>query len=542
MGRNGEFSIVDLFAGPGGLAEGFSQVRATDGSRPFRIGLSVEKDNAAHATLLLRTFLRQFPDGPPSEYYDFLNSGASEPDWSILYPAEWSKAESEALKLTLGDHEAWQLLETRLRKLRETYGDDTIVVGGPPCQAYSLVGRARNRGIKGYTPEGDDRHHLYQEYIRILEELRPAAFVMENVKGMLSSAVSGGKIFERILVDLRSACSEGYNLVALTPRQGSDRQGRLARAELRPSDFIIRAERHGLPQARHRVMIIGLRADLFDAECLIEEARGLLLERPEQPVEAVLDGMPRLRSGLSRSEDSFDQWRQTISDALTELSNTPLDADKGILNRFRNRIGKLQAQLESSPPLSRSSKTPNGLGRACSSELQHWISDPSLRALPNNMTRSHMPSDLGRYLFCAVYAEVAANSPKAAAFPTWLAPDHRNWNSGKFADRFRVQMRGGPATTVTSHISKDGHYFIHPDASQCRSLTVREAARLQTFPDNYYFKGNRTEQFVQVGNAVPPFLAKQIGGALLSLLTDKRFRRCLRPTPSRSIQNELINS
>jgi DNA (cytosine-5)-methyltransferase 1 len=404
------------------------------------------------------------------------------------------------------------------------------------------VGRARNRGIKGYTPEGDDRHHLYQEYIHILEELRPAAFVMENVKGMLSSSVSGGKIFERILADLKNACSEGYTLVALTPRQGSDRQSGSDRSELRPSDFIVRAERHGLPQARHRVMIIGLRDDLFDAECVMEEARGLLLERPEQPVEAVLDGMPRLRSGLSRSEDSFDQWRQTISDALTELSNTPLDADKGILNRFRNRIGKLQAQLESGSPLSRSSKTPNGLGKACNLELQHWISDPSLRALPNNTTRSHMPSDLGRYLFCAVYAEVAANSPKAAAFPASLAPDHRNWNSGKFADRFRVQMRGGPATTVTSHISKDGHYFIHPDASQCRSLTVREAARLQTFPDNYYFKGNRTEQFVQVGNAVPPFLAKQIGDALLSLLTDEKFRRCSRPESSRSVQNELINS
>jgi DNA (cytosine-5)-methyltransferase 1 len=129
-----------------------------------------------------------------------------------------------------------------------------------------------------------------------------------------------------------------------------------------------------------------------------------------------------------------------------------------------------------------------------------------------------MASDLSRYLFAAVYGELVKVSPKASDFPESLAPEHLNWNSGKFADRFRVQLWEQPSTTITSHISKDGHYFIHPDPEQCRSLTVREAARLQTFPDNYYFKGNRTEQFIQVGNAVPPFLAKQIGDALFALL------------------------
>jgi DNA (cytosine-5)-methyltransferase 1 len=130
-----------------------------------------------------------------------------------------------------------------------------------------------------------------------------------------------------------------------------------------------------------------------------------------------------------------------------------------------------------------------------------------------------MPADLGRYFYAALYGKIVGISPKARSFPSELAPDHRSWKTGKFADRFRVQVWNMPATTITSHIAKDGHYFIHPDPAQCRSLTVREAARLQTFPDNYFFKGNRTQQFIQVGNAVPPFLARKVAAALRNLLT-----------------------
>ncbi len=131
-----------------------------------------------------------------------------------------------------------------------------------------------------------------------------------------------------------------------------------------------------------------------------------------------------------------------------------------------------------------------------------------------------MVSDLHRYLFASCYAKEYQYSPKLNMFPPGLLPNHRNVDDENvpFDDRFRVQISGAPSTTIVSHISKDGHYYIHHDPSQCRSLTVREAARLQTFPDNYFFEGTRTQQYHQVGNAVPPFLAKQLGESVASFL------------------------
>ena len=135
-----------------------------------------------------------------------------------------------------------------------------------------------------------------------------------------------------------------------------------------------------------------------------------------------------------------------------------------------------------------------------------------------------MDSDLYRYLFVSAYGEARGVSPCLKDFPTELLPEHKNVNQNgedqKFADRFKVQLWNKPASTITSHISKDGHYFIHPDPVQCRSLTVREAARLQTFPDNYYFEGNRTQQYHQVGNAVPPLLANQLAAIVYKIFQE----------------------
>lgn len=515
-----EYAVVDLFAGPGGLAEGFSSVRTDDGKRPFRIALSVEKDVAAHTTLLLRSFLRQFDELPP-EYYRFLNGEAPEPDWRSSYPGQWAAAEREALLLELGHEDTAEVLNPRLDEIANAYQGNVILIGGPPCQAYSLAGRARNRGVKGYVAEEDRRHYLYQEYIDILGRLRPAAFVMENVKGMISSSLNGDKVFERVLEDLSApnGRKDEYQLVPLSTQP--TRQ--LRTSGIRPStnEFVIRTEDFGLPQMRHRVIVVGIRHDVARR---INEARlatGLLRDTDEarSSVRHVLGGMPKLRSGLSRAKDSEAAWREEVSDAMADVvemvSALPNEVAEALCEPaidYKRRFNSDEAILP------RSGDRPVGIGADCPNELRSWILDAELKALANNETRSHMPSDFARYFFTALYGEVFGASPKMRHFPPGLAPDHRSWTIGSFPDRFRVQLWDQPSTTVTSHISKDGHYYIHPDPLQCRSLTVREAARLQTFPDNYLFRGNRTQQYVQVGNAVPPFLAKKLAQSVLKTL------------------------
>lgn len=514
------YAVVDIFAGPGGLAEGFSRVCDGDGNSAYSIALSVEKDKAAHATLRFRAFLRQFSnEGFPSSYYDFVNGRIDEPNWSELFPAQWAAAEAEAWLIELGLKGVSTRINRKLDQIRKANDGNVILIGGPPCQAYSLAGRVRNQGIGGYVPKKDKRHFLYREYIRILDRLRPVAFVMENVKGILSSSVDGhSRIFDKVLADLRADRGDGvrYELIALAPR--SRRLPEVGRLRPAAADFLVRAEDFGVPQARHRVIIVGIRSDI--AERFTNASLTGLLERYKRKatVANVLDGMPRLRSGVSRGADREDDWKQLVLDAIDCIGelDTGLPDEQQIA--FTQMVCQLRSQFIANPiPL----RTGQGVGisEACPPYLRHWIVDPAISRLPNHASRAHMPSDLSRYLYAATFASVAGRSPKASDFPKDLAPQHQNWNSGDFNDRFRVQLSGSASSTVTSHISKDGHYFIHPDPLQCRSLSVREAARLQTFPDNYLFKGNRTQQYGQVGNAVPPLLAKWIGEALFDLLT-----------------------
>lgn len=509
------FKIVDLFAGPGGLAEGVSSFSDNQGHNPFDVVVSVEKEKSAHRTLRLRAFLRQFDGEFPHEYYEHLNSGTPMPDWEMLYPGEWAKAVDEALQLELGTEDGNKMVHDRVRRLAAS-SQPTVVIGGPPCQAYSLAGRSRNAGKANYVPEDDARHFLYQEYIDILDLLKPAAFVMENVKGMLSSSVDGGRIFDRVLNDLRSlgGAKQTYDLFAVGRSSGG--RMTLQRADTQ-SDYIVRSERFGVPQARHRVIVIGVRTDL--AKGGIEHKEGSGAAPVSATVRHVIGGMAPLRSGLTR-DDSHKAWLRAVEHQMERVrvavaAMTPTPTTASLLAR----IVELQSDFLAAGALLRQDAAPPQPVVDCPSDLADFLSDPRLHATQNHSSRGHMEDDLGRYFFAAVFGEVMNRTPKSSEFPPQLAPAHVNWNTGKFADRFRVQRWDAPATTVTSHIAKDGHYFIHPDPIQCRALTVREAARLQTFPDNYSFLGNRTEQYVQVGNAVPPYLARQIASALWTALS-----------------------
>lgn len=211
--------------------------------------------------------------------------------------------------------------------------------------------------------------------------------------------------------------------------------------------------------------------------------------------------LPRLRSGLSKQDDSGQHWKDHLCAVRGKQWLRKVEP------AVRRRIEQVLQDL-SIPSASRGS--------------DHLVSRLG-NVILNHSSRSHIGADLERYLFASAFADVNSSSPRLAQFPTALLPLHKNVEQalghGLFSDRFRVQMKDGPSTTITSHISKDGHYYIHHDPSQCRSITVREAARLQTFPDDYFFCGPRTAQYQQVGNAVPPALARQIAGLVADLLS-----------------------
>jgi len=507
--------VIDLFSGPGGLGEGFSSFNE---GNAFRILVSAEMDEPARETLRLRSYFKRIKGHARDErvYYDFCNGVSKEP-WSTLTANAWREAGNEACHLTLGTSKGNNGLDTLLSS-RLKKNADCVVIGGPPCQAYSLVGRARNKGKADYSAENDARHFLYREYLRVIQLYRPAVFVMENVKGILSSQVGGKRIFHEILNDLvdpnaaiagsSQGKTEGYKIYSLVSPTVFERG--MDPKSIDPRDFIVRTESYGIPQARHRVILLGVRED-------IKRSPGQLAASRTVNVLDAIGDLPTLRSRLSDRADSASEWAKIVKSHLGQLAMHARSHDmKGLATIMDTAQARIRDDFSVGALRFRADATPFVQPKA----LRKWFADSRLEVFLNHQARGHMRSDLRRYVYAAAFARWKGRSPKGhGEFQLHgLAPAHANWESGKFADRFRVQLRHKPSTTITSHISKDGHYFIHPVVEQCRSLTVREAARLQTFPDNYFFQGNRTQQFHQVGNAVPPSLARQIARIVFALL------------------------
>ena len=523
---NNVIPVVDVFAGCGGLGEGFSALR-WGAALPFDVRLSVEKDPAPVRTLQTRIFYHQFRENArPDDYYTYVSGEIDRRELFRRYPQEAHEAKRRCVQAELGGIE--ESAERINGSIRQAIAgaQDWVLIGGPPCQAYSTIGRSRNAKVEGYDPDTDVRFELYREYIKIIAMHWPAVFVMENVRGLLSASHKNQFIFDRMSDDFKDpagalepdgfsiAGSHGYRLYSVVTKPS-----RLD-GVLNPPDFVIKTERYGIPQARHRVVILGVRDDIrADPDTLIPVAVRV-------NAEDVLEGLPVVRSGLS-SRDDPESWLESVG----KIKQQPWWND--IKPSVRARI--VDALTKVCVPHSDRGGVHFLDGMATCAYRPDWYVDERLPGILNHETRTHREDDLWRYIYAACYVSGLDRPFRISDFPPGLRPNHRSTesalNNSNFADRFSVVPKDAPSRTVVSHIRKDGHYYIHYDPAQCRSLTVREAARLQTFPDNYFFEGSRTDQYGQVGNAVPPLLSYQIAELVADLLERDRAQRNGQPDP-----------
>ena len=409
--------FLDLFAGAGGLSEGF--IRA--GFKPVA---HVESDPAACNTLRTRMAYHWLKTQGKTEWYiDYLNG-------KIPRDTFYSCVPDSILGSVIGEKIESATLSGIFRKIDTLLGKRKLdlIIGGPPCQAYSLVGRSRDEN----RMQGDKRNYLFFYYAEFLKRYKPACFVFENVTGLLSAKDKNGKPYLSTMLDLFAKC--GY------------------RTEYK----VLSAEDYGVLQKRKRIILVGK----------IGKSSGFYPEpdtwHPNTDVSEIFSDLPFLRAG----EGTLGPCR------LRKYTGTWLNT-AGIRN----------------------DEIPVTLHQA----------------------RNNNPQDLEIYRIAVDLWNRKKQRLNYSALPIHLQT-HNNRQS--FLDRFKVVAGNLPySQTVMAHIAKDGHYYIHPDIHQNRSITPREAARLQTFPDDYYFESasdhaGRTSAFRQIGNAVPVLLAEKIASKL----------------------------
>jgi DNA (cytosine-5)-methyltransferase 1 len=436
------FFTVDLFAGCGGISEGFHQAG-------FKSVAQVEMHPPACETLRTRQMFYELVGHDRTDlYYQYVRGEITQEnifsEFDDIREAVSHRVIPEALS-----EDSIHLIKRKIRESMKFHGAEKIQVflGGPPCQPYSIINRAR------IQKNGDalNRNYLYEHYLALLRYFRPAVFVYENVPGLFSVRDRGQKIFEKLLDDFRDL-NPAYEIIPPLPLVSKD-----------PHSYVLNSANFGVPQTRKRLILIGFRKDL---------------ERKNEKIKDIFENLRQIKI----NPDDYLTVRDAIGDIL------PLEPGKG-----NDGFYKPYPQKKEIRP------------------YQKQMRDLSPGFL-NHRARTHMPEDLRRYEF---YIQYWKDNKQAATVQDLinqrpdLSPKHRNLKD--YVDRFKVQWWKKPASTITAHISKDGHYFIHPSIRQCRSFTVREAARCQSFPDNFFFEGPRTEQFRQVGNAVPPLLARAIG-------------------------------
>lgn len=424
------YKVIDVFAGPGGLGEGFAAFGHGAGNPSFKLALSIEKDPTAHSTLLLRSFYRQFdPEKIPPEYWSYAREEITKAELFNFYPQQANAAAEEAQCIELGKtpaHEVKSLIHQRLNG-----SEKWVLVGGPPCQAYSLVGRARMRSTNPDF-EDDVRHFLYREYLRIIADHRPPVFVMENVKGILSAQHSGKKIIGSILSDLKKpdmavngrSSGLGYRLFSLVDNKPPEK--------CEPEDFLVKAEKYGIPQARHRMLILGIRDDIHITPEILKESEAV-------SVAQAIGDLPRIRSTVSKEPDTIETWREILDSITSEAWFR-----KGRSNGLAQTVGKIDDALGSirQSSLTAGAESMSYTGRP--KIFPDWYRAGCDGVVTNHAGRGHMRSDLHRYLFVSAYAAANGKSVHLSDFPKALLPAHENVQEGvknsHFSDRFRVQV------------------------------------------------------------------------------------------------------
>lgn len=425
MLRNSEIPVIDLFAGPGGLCEGFSSIFDETGARRFAVKVSIEKDPVAHRTLMLRAIFRKFAKSQvPDCYYEYLRGSITREQFlahpDIKDAAEHAAKEAKCAELGLTPHaeiDAW---------ISEALGDKTdwVLIGGPPCQAYSLAGRSRLSGMDREAFESDKRHFLYTEYLRIIQRFEPSVFVMENVKGMLNSTHGGTRIFERILADLKE------------PKRGLSYEVRslvVDGDELEPKDYVIQAENYGIPQNRHRVILFGIRSDVAEATSALKASPRYFLLRKSFPkigVEAALAGLPAIRSRLSKEDDSHKKWLSALRKAPSTLLTWHMPVREKIEALMKSAAKNAKDHESAGAKFTAMKVDP---GEKMPKPLRAWLLDERVGGVVQHESRSHMRSDLHRYMFASCFSKSEKYAPTLRNFPPRLLPDHLNVDADKRA-------------------------------------------------------------------------------------------------------------